>query len=285
MRFPTNKVYKENRIGEMTAFYEESKNMRKTANYFGVGHMTAHRMLVAAGINVVDCRSSSKHNKRYDVNEYYFEKVDSRDKAYILGLIFSDGCINSNSRQIRLKLTDIELVEAVKSKIGYTGKLHIEDATIERKKKASLIICNKKMYDDIQALGIRKQKTFDCEYPSCLNGYDADFLRGYFDGDGCISVGVIKKDNRLFSEVKIIGTERFVQGAILILRENGIYATMDEDNRIIKSKGIRNLRIRRLRDVLRFREFIYKDIQGQMFLCRKYEKFKQVKIRREAMCL
>ena len=274
-------------LEKMIAAYQSNKSMALTARLFGVCHRVARRTMVDNGVSIVDNRSMNKPNGRYQVDESFFEKVDSRDKAYILGLLFSDGCINSNikHRQIRLKLTDVEMVEQVKDKLGYTGKLHIAEKYGQHNKTACLIICNKKMYEDVQKLGIKKQKTFDCGYPPCLNGYDADFIRGYFDGDGCICVGFMKKDNRPYSEVKIIGTENFVQGAMFVLMENGIYASMDNDNRLIKEKGIRNLRIRRLKDVLKFREFIYNDIQGQMFLNRKYEKFKQAKIRREARCL
>ena len=38
-------------------------------------------------------------------NENYFEKIDSEDKAYFLGLIYSDGCIVNNQDEYRYKIT------------------------------------------------------------------------------------------------------------------------------------------------------------------------------------
>ena len=39
-----------------------------------------------AGIN-------TKRRNKYTLNEDYFEKIDSQEKAYLLGLIASDGCV------------------------------------------------------------------------------------------------------------------------------------------------------------------------------------------------
>jgi hypothetical protein len=55
--------------------------------------------------------------KRKKYNENYFEKIDSEDKAYFLGLICADGCILNNKKtyryQVALKLhiKDIEILK------------------------------------------------------------------------------------------------------------------------------------------------------------------------------
>ena len=41
-----------------------------------------------------------KHNIMkhiYNVNEHYFDNINSDEKAYILGLFYSDGCIINDS--------------------------------------------------------------------------------------------------------------------------------------------------------------------------------------------
>lgn len=42
--------------------------------------------------------------KKFNFNQNYFNKIDSPEKAYMLGLIYSDGCIypdkNSSSKYI-----------------------------------------------------------------------------------------------------------------------------------------------------------------------------------------
>jgi hypothetical protein len=36
--------------------------------------------------------------KRKEYNHYYFENIDTEDKAYFLGFIYADGCIVKNKR-------------------------------------------------------------------------------------------------------------------------------------------------------------------------------------------
>ncbi len=263
-------------IEEAIILYKELKTMKPVAKKFGVSNSFMWKTLKQSGINT--------KRDTYTVEENYFEKIDTRDKAYILGLLFSDGTLNSKYPQIKLKLTDLDLVQQVKTKLNYGGKLHEHvPENPKHKKNLALIITNTKMHKDLQKLGMKFRKTFDCQYPTCLNGFDSDFLRGFFDGDGSISTGFSGGKN--WAEIKIVTTEDFVRGAIGVLTKVGIFSYEDYDRRIEKSKGIRDLRIRRLKDVLKFRDFIYKDLEGQLYLERKFEHFKEVKIRREVMCL
>lgn len=48
---------------------------------------------------------------KYSINESYFEKVDSEDTAYFLGLMYSDGYIVNNYFGISLLKKDKEILE------------------------------------------------------------------------------------------------------------------------------------------------------------------------------
>jgi len=49
------------------------------------------------------------HAKKYSCNEDYFEKIDTQNKAYILGFIMADGCVldkNIVSMYLRISLQE-----------------------------------------------------------------------------------------------------------------------------------------------------------------------------------
>ena len=52
--------------------------------------------------------------KYQDINYQFFEKIDSEEKAYFLGFIYSDGCVQSNSVTLKLQKKDIIILEKMK---------------------------------------------------------------------------------------------------------------------------------------------------------------------------
>jgi len=47
--------------------------------------------------NGISLRKGCEVTKKYHINENFFEEIDNENKAYILGLIFADGCISNKS--------------------------------------------------------------------------------------------------------------------------------------------------------------------------------------------
>ena len=47
--------------------------------------------------------------RKYQVNEFFFDEIDSEEKAYWLGFIYADGYVNTNGNKfgINLSLKDI----------------------------------------------------------------------------------------------------------------------------------------------------------------------------------
>ena len=130
--------------------------------------------------------------KKKVYNENYFEKIDSEDKAYFLGLIYSDGCIVNNQDEYRYKITlklhikDKHILEDfIKSVSGemslwFHGQRDICEVNLS----------GKKIVKDLEEKGLHPNKTFTIKYPEISEELERHFLRGYFDGDGCITCGI-----------------------------------------------------------------------------------------------
>ena len=62
----------------------------------------------------------------------------------------------------------------------------------------------KKMVNDLINLGVTPNKTFTLQYPTINETLEKHFLRGYFDGDGCIRVNEDRRDNSKRGDLRIV---------------------------------------------------------------------------------
>ena len=63
--------------------------------------------------NEIDTSRKYYNFQKYKVNEFYFDNIDTEDKAYILGFIFADGCVHNNLLTITLHKKDINTLKTI----------------------------------------------------------------------------------------------------------------------------------------------------------------------------
>jgi intein-encoded DNA endonuclease-like protein len=116
--------------------------------------------------------------------------------AYVLGFVTCDGYIvhNRNSKILGIDLSDkdIEVLEFVKSEICKTLKINHRRRFSKWRQKiycgVNIRIVCKKIIEDLEKLGVTRNKTGKEIFPKVPEKYKMDYLRGLFDGDGCIHV-------------------------------------------------------------------------------------------------
>jgi hypothetical protein len=124
--------------------------------------------------------------ERREFNSVFFSKWN-REMAYVLGLIYADGWLfetNSGGKQVGLASKDKELLEMINSLLD-------SNANINQCKKDESVwyeirIGSKELYSDLTKLGLHQNKSLSMLFPKIPDMYLWDFIRGYFDGDGCI---------------------------------------------------------------------------------------------------
>lgn len=139
---------------------------------------------------------------KYNFNINYFEQIDTQDKAYFLGLLYADGT-NYNNRiskyvAIDLQERDENILLKFINFIEGDCKLHFIDKSKNPKHQnmKRLQINGAKFSNDLVKLGCIQNKTSTIEFPSIEilpKHLQSHFIRGYFDGDGCIWDGKRKK--------------------------------------------------------------------------------------------
>ena len=146
-------------------------------------------------------RLGIRKSKKYSVDSDVFKKIDSNEKAYILGYIYADGSLYARMYEdgetyksvwleICCKKDDIELLESVK--IVLNSEAPIRNKTVKGRVYKKLVIHNTDLCKDLIAMGCLPNKSLILEPPSekyLPSVYIFDFIRGYLDGDGNVFFG------------------------------------------------------------------------------------------------
>lgn len=154
--------------------------------------------------------------KIYTQDNSYFEVIDSERKAYWLGFLYADGCVyespNSKIVAINLHKKDQYILEEFIKDIKSDRKVNIDSRGY-----ADLRIGSIKMANDLIKLGCIPRKSLVLKFPTediVPNYLIRHFIRGYMDGDGCISTYFKLNRNRnninYYCEVKFVGTYNMI---------------------------------------------------------------------------
>ena len=126
---------------------------------------------------------------KFNVKHDYFKNQTS-DMGYWIGILGSDGCVASQSNQIYIELQrqDKELLE--KLNLSIQNERPVKDyITGKGYENSKIYFYSKEIKKDLSTFHIIPNKTYSDKYdfPELLNKeFYPDYIRGLFDGDGCI---------------------------------------------------------------------------------------------------
>jgi intein/homing endonuclease len=168
------------------------------------------------------------------------------------------------------KLEDIDILLKINKLISKDNLINIVSREGNRKQQAILNIYNMHISQILEKHGVINNKTFNVQFPKWLNNnLHHHFIRGVFDGDGCIFFQNNKWNTCGFN---ITGTEDLLINIQDILIRNCnlnktklIKRFKDKNDNITSLEYGGNIQCKRIFD------WIYKD--ANLFLYRKYEKY------------
>lgn len=262
------KVFK----GSLAAFCKENG---MSAKWFG-DYLRANGVIV-----------ENKQNK-VRFNQNVFDNIDTEEKAYWLGFIYADGYISYGDTtdkkprydfELSLQGSDFEHLEK------FNAFMEHENNNVKISKvNCGEVVCsrcrwgvrNKHMWHILNNYGCTPNKSLTLEFPNSDVFESKDliihFIRGYFDGDGCISYSN-KEHSEMFAA--FLGTENFLLevqnhlGIVCALQN----ANSKSENTITKEFQIQGKSTYEVLSTLYENATIYLDRKFERYqeVCRLYE--------------
>lgn len=192
------------------------------------------------------------------LNENFFHEIDSPEKAYWLGVMFSDGYINetheyTNYMGISVQIGDKAWLERFRDDLNYSGDVNVYKQTVGYavgSEYARLLIGNNQLVEDLKSYGITSNKSYEDLHMPDINFKD-DFIRGLFDGDGSL---------------KKVATDIRLCGCKSLMIEVGNY--LGYDYKLYPDKSIWDLTFNRF-DSKQLERRLYEN--ATVYLQRKYD--------------
>ena len=245
--------------------YKAGQNAYKLAKKYNVVSTTIYNILKRKEIPI---RSYSQVNRIYLLNENYFEKINNKNKAYWLGFCFADGYLYKK-KYLNITLSGKDEIFLNKFKNALNSSYPIKyigqnkgGYTSKYGRVSLKIFCKKLCEDLIQNGYLQKYIHIPKKIPYYLLNH---FIRGFFDGDGSISIRNRCNLKRPELDISLYGSESFIND----LKEKLPFYC---NNKIIKRKGTFSMSMGNS-TALKFLNWIYKDSDSSIRMKRKYKKY------------
>lgn len=212
------------------------------------------------------------HNRK-KFNTDFFKRWTA-EMAYVLGYAFADGTLidspASRCCYLRFYSNDRELLEQVRLVLGSQVKIQRRepqkiikgDKIYQNKPCYSVSIGSKALFVDLIRLGLKSDKSLDMIFPKVPERYLSFFIRGYFDGDGCVS---ITGERKRLVVVFTSGSWDFLAS----LANRFARAINVKEQRVAKSTGSYQL-LFSTREATKVLDFMYRRLDQSPYLKRKY---------------
>ena len=249
--------------------YLRGKTIRILAREYKTRDTTISNILKSNGIEIRRAsREDSGKSRIRSLDKTYFKEIDCEEKSYWLGFLFADGYVvtgkgkdggsKGGSLEVCLKEEDVyhvyNLLLELKSDapvvkryidLKSTGKTYIAYRTC---------IASIDMVEDLIRHGCVQNKSLTLKPPPYVPlQYVSHFIRGYFDGDGCVSY-YPDKSQRQFN-ASMIGTLEFLQWIQKILESQNIKTTIRQP----KNRRYWTLHVHGIDNLANFYNYVYKD--------------------------
>ena len=197
---------------------------KKAGAFIPVSDKIVKKVLIKHNISIKSIQETNTN--KYNINHNYF-KTQTPNMAYWIGILASDGSVNRNENQIYIELqkSDRELLE--KLNLDINNEREVKDyETCKGYANSKLYFYSKTIKEDLKSYHIIPNKTYDSEYtfPEKLRKeYIFDYIRGLFDGDGCI-----KLTNTTITWQIDVGRKEIAEKIVDLFKEKNIILSIAE---------------------------------------------------------
>ncbi len=199
----------------------------------------------------------------YSFNEKFFDSITTEGQAYALGLMFADGNVHTKRNAISLTLCDKDIVYKMKDLLEATHPVRKkEHKNPNHNDSYELCINSAHMKASLITLGCVPNKT---SYNIVIPSLDNDdlvrhFIRGYFDGDGNVTI----KPPRIY-ESNFYGCKSMMESISQVIELVGVSHILRKHGNSFRISMFYN-NTRRLRDYMYNNASVYMERKYDIFM-------------------
>ena len=248
-------------------FQTEGLSLTKFCTKYQLSAAHFGRFLRKNGIIISNIQNEVKFN------EHVFDTIDTEEKAYWLGFIYADGYISSIDRagfEIALKAEDSNHLQKFNTFMEHRKnnvKLGISKCNGKEFQRCRWNVRNQHLWSTLNSLGCVPNKSLIAQFPNVEIFTNPElikhFIRGYFDGDGCVSYG--NKEHTKVC-VNIVGTEHILD-TINHYIPKCLYKQKKSTNGCTYTLSASGRR------AFEFIDYLYRN--ASIYLDRKYQRYKE----------
>lgn len=226
--------------------------------------------------NGIEIRGNDYNSKVYSVDSHVFDVIDTEEKAYWLGFLYADGCVMSTGSNYKLSLAisteDIDHLRKFQKFLKTNNPIKVYKGN-HNNEYCRIYVIDEHLCKQLISKGCTVRKTETLTFPEFLNDdLVRHFIRGYIDGDGCITFHKHQiNHDRLVFALKICGTKELLTDFHRRLPIN-----KKTDSPVLQKRRKNDVNNYSLEyggnlQALRLLDYLYGD--SNIYLNRKYERY------------
>lgn len=174
------RIWTDKEINTIRENYQTGTTLKQLSNEYCETTKQLSILMKSWGINIT---YSLGPIKRLNINDNYFDVINTEEKAYWLGFLITDGCIHDNQMlSLHLGIKDIKHLKLFSQCLESEYKISTYKNT-----SCKLIINSNQMITSLRKLGLHERKTFTITVPILSYHLLKHFWRGAIDGDGWLT--------------------------------------------------------------------------------------------------
>lgn len=281
------KQEKEQKIVECAKYYSENIgiSIKKCAEKFGLkrhhlsnylknNNIKKHEKVLATinGEQYIISQKGSHGIKKHNLDDTFFDVIDTEEKAYWLGFFLADASVSKkgNTISIGLSIRDYDHLHRLKKSLNMTYPIR-EFISSNGYKSCIISFHSQNVKKKLISYNVIPNKKEYGKHPYLLldSSLIKHYIRGFFDGDGCVSEIIRKENGNKRYAIEIASCQEMLIFIKKFLADNNI-----EMSNIKKHMSIYEIRTSNNFEIIKFFNLIYKD--ANIYLPRKYERLEDI---------
>jgi hypothetical protein len=189
----TKEIFSEDKIEHICDLYQQGVSAKSLGLKYSMSKGRIQNWAEERGF----LRNKNDSHRFTHFNQHIFDQIDTEEKAYWLGFLYADAYNSEsvNTFSLTLAIKDLDHVEKFTRFVDLPLDQIVTECSNGYHWSSNIKLHSKHVCQQMALLGCPQAKSFIIKYPEwLLSQFDRAFIRGLFDGDGCLTMRIKTKE-------------------------------------------------------------------------------------------